>query len=176
MSIPSDNPFCTTAGTLRCAVWSYGLRNPYTFAVQPGTGRIHINDVGQSTWEEINLGVAGANYGWPATEGPTTTAGVTAPLFAYKHPPATPATAGFFTGCAITGGAFYPGSGPFPAAYRGSYFFADYCSQWVGRLDPVNGAAYAFGAVGGSPVDLRVGIDGALYVLQQTGITRFSAP
>jgi streptogramin lyase len=87
---------------------------------------------------------------------------------------------GFFTGCAITGGAFYPDSGgtsPFPVAYRGSYFFADYCSQWIGRIDGANGnAAYAFGAVGGSPVDLRVGADGALYVLTRSGISRFSAP
>jgi hypothetical protein len=37
--------------------------------VQPGTGRIFINDVGQSAWEEINDGIAGANYGWPSTEG-----------------------------------------------------------------------------------------------------------
>ena len=178
-SIPDTNPFCTTAATLRCAVWAYGLRNPYTFAVQPGTGRMHINDVGASTWEEINLGAAGTNYGWPATEGPTTAAGVTAPLFAYRHsdtvPPGT-GPGGFFTGCAITGGAFYPDSGPFPAAYRGSYFFADFCSQWIGRFDLANGAAYAFGAAGGSPVDLRVGVDGALHVLTRSGITRFSTP
>ena len=69
-SIPADNPYCNTPATLRCAVWARGLRNPFTFAVQPGTGRMHINDVGQNTWEEINLGVPGANYGWPATEGP----------------------------------------------------------------------------------------------------------
>lgn len=178
-TIPADNPFCTTAATLRCAIWAYGLRNPYTFAMQPGTGRPYINDVGAGTWEEINIGAAGANYGWPATEGPTTAAGVTAPLFAYRHsdtvPPGT-GPGGFFTGCAITGGAFYPDSGPFPTAYRGGYFFADFCSQWIGRFDLANGAAYAFGAVGDSPVDLRVGADGALHVLTRGGITRFSAP
>src|SRR5215470_2726619 len=42
-SIPSDNPFCAT-NELRCAVWALGLRNPFTFAFQPGTGRMHIND------------------------------------------------------------------------------------------------------------------------------------
>ena len=47
-TIPSDNPFCTTQGNLACAVWAYGLRNPFTLAVQPGTGRIHINDVGST--------------------------------------------------------------------------------------------------------------------------------
>ena len=70
-TIPTDNPYYATQSGLARAVWASGLRNPFTFAVQPGTGRIHINDVGQDTWEEINLGVAGANYGWPYSEGPT---------------------------------------------------------------------------------------------------------
>ena len=69
-TIPTDNPYYATQSGLARAVWASGLRNPFTFAVQPGTGRIHINDVGQDTWEEINLGVAGANYGWPSSEGP----------------------------------------------------------------------------------------------------------
>jgi glucose/arabinose dehydrogenase len=177
LSIPTDNPFCKTANTLKCAIWAYGLRNPYTFAVQPGTGHIHINDVGENTWEEIDFGTAGANYGWPATEGPTTAAGVTAPLFAYKHPPATPAETGFFTGRAIAGGTFYPSIGTFPATYWGNYFFADYSSAFIGRLDVANGnAAYSFGSVSGNPVDMLVGTDGALYVLTQTGIVKFTPP
>ncbi|MBC7995119.1 MAG: PQQ-dependent sugar dehydrogenase [Rhizobacter sp.] len=177
-SIPSDNPFCTTAGTLRCAIWARGLRNPFTFAVRPSDGRIHINDVGGNEWEEINLGVPGANYGWPATEGPTNAAGVTGPLYAYDHDDS-PASGGggFFDGCAITGGAFYPASGPFPAAYRGSYFFTDFCTPVIGRVDLANGnAAYAFGLAPSWPVGMLTGLDGALYVLTQAGITRFSAP
>lgn len=179
-SIPGDNPFCTSA-LQRCAVWARGLRNPFTFAVQPGSGRIHVNDVGQGTWEEINLGAPGANYGWPASEGPDNiTSGVTAPLFAYRHSNASPpgsGPGGFFVGFAIAGGAFYPASGSFPASHRGNYFFADYVSHWVARLDLANGnAAYAFATVQGSPVDMRVGSDGALYVLTTGGITRISAP
>jgi glucose/arabinose dehydrogenase len=179
-SIPPDNPFCTTAGQLKCAIWARGLRNPFTFAVQPVTGKIHINDVGQSTWEEIDVGTAGANYGWPATEGATSSTGVIAPLFAYKHSAAAPAgsgAGGFFVGFCIAGGAFYPDSGPFPAAYRGGYFFADYVSRFVARLDPANGnAAYAFASLQGSPVDMRVGADGALYVLTRGSITRIGVP
>jgi glucose/arabinose dehydrogenase len=179
-TIPGDNPFCTTQGNPACAVWAYGLRNPFTFAVQPGTGRIHINDVGEGTWEEINLGAAGANYGWPNTEGPTAAAGITAPLLAYRHsatnPPGT-GPGGFFTGCAITGGAFYPESGPFPAAYRGSYFYADLCTAFVARVDLANdNATYAFGAVSGNPVDMLVADDGALLVLTRGNIVRFSSP
>jgi glucose/arabinose dehydrogenase len=176
-SIPSDNPFCTTAGNLNCAIWARGLRNPFTFAVRANDGRIHINDVGQATWEEINVGVAGANYGWPATEGPTTASGVTAPLFAFDHDGGADNTAGFFSGCSIIGGAFYPDSGAFPPAYRGSYYFTDFCNAAVGRIDLATGnAAYAFGSVSGSPVGMLVANDGALLVLTQGGITRFSAP
>ena len=180
-SIPADNPFCTTQGNLACAVWVYGLRNPFTFAFQPGSGRMHINDVGQDTWEEIDLGAPGANYGWPASEGPANvTAGVTAPLFAYKHSAASPpgsGPGGFFVGFAITGGAFYPDSGPFPTAYRGNYFFADFVNRFVARLDLANSnAAYAFANLNGDPVDILAGIDGALYVLTRGSVTRISSP
>ncbi len=44
-----------------------------------------INDVGQNTWEEINDGIAGANYGWPTTEGPTTNPSFRSPVYAYQH-------------------------------------------------------------------------------------------
>ena len=100
-SIPTDNPFFSQATGMNRAIWALGLRNPFTFAFQPGTGRMFINDVGQNTWEEINEGVAGANYGWPDTEGPTSDPRFRAPLYAYPHGAGTP------TGCAITGGAFY---------------------------------------------------------------------
>ena len=179
-SIPADNPFFPTQSGLARAIWAYGLRNPYTFAVQPGTGRIHINDVGQNTWEEIDVGVAGANYGWPNSEGPdNVVAGVTAPLFAYKHSAAAPAGSGpggFFTGFAIAGGTFYPASGAFPAGYRDQYYFADFVSRFVGRYDAANDAAYAFAALSGAPVDMLVGGDGALYVLTRGGVTRISSP
>jgi glucose/arabinose dehydrogenase len=180
-SIPSDNPHYATQSGLARAIWASGLRNPFTFAVQPGTGRIHINDVGENTWEEINLGTAGANYGWPATEGPTNAAGITAPLFAYRHDPTTPpgsGPGGFFTGQSIAGGAFYPASGgSFPAVYRGGYFFGDFVRQIVGRLDPANGnAAYAFATLQDNPVDMLVGQDGALYVLTRSNVIRIAPP
>ena len=83
----------------------------------------------------------------------------------------------FFVGFAIAGGAFYPDSGPFPVGYRGQYYFADFVSKFVGRIDLANGnAAYAFAGLSGSPVDLLVGADGAVYVLTRGGVTRISAP
>ena len=179
-TIPNDNPFFATQSGIARAVWAYGLRNPYTFAFQPGSGRLHINDVGQNTWEEIDVGASGANYGWPNSEGPDNVTGnVTAPLFTYKHSAASPpgsGPGGFFTGFAITGGAFYPAAGPFPAGYRDQYYFADFVSQWVARLDLATGDAYAFAKLSGAPVDLLVGNDGALYVLTRSGVTRISSP
>ncbi len=179
-TIPDENPFVATTTGQAQAIWACGLRNPFTFAVQPGTGRIHINDVGEGTWEEINLGVPGASYGWPASEGPSNvTAGVTGPLFTYKHSATSPAGSGpggFFVGFAIAGGSFYPDAAPFPAGYRNSYYFADYVNKFIGRYDWVNNAAYAFATVSDSPVDLLTGADGALYLLTRSGITRISAP
>ena len=58
-SIPTDNPFFNQATGNNRSIWALGLRNPFTFAFQPGTGRLFINDVGQNTWEEINDGIAG---------------------------------------------------------------------------------------------------------------------
>jgi glucose/arabinose dehydrogenase len=164
-SIPSDNPFFnSTTGNSR-AIWALGLRNPYTFTFQPGTGRMLINDVGENTWEEIDEGVAGSNYGWPTTEGPTSDPRFRSPSFWYGH--GSSAT----TGCAITGGAFYnPPAASFPPDYVGDYFFADFCSGWIRKLDPANGnsvAAFATGAA--SPVDLLVGSDGLLYYLTRGG-------
>ena len=78
------------------AIWTLGLRNPFTFAIQPGTGRMFINDVGEGTWEEINDGVAGANYGWPNYEGAGGSPDFDDPVYQYSHA----------TGCAITGGVF----------------------------------------------------------------------
>src|SRR5262245_43591007 len=123
-SIPDDNPFAGTATGANRAIWALGLRNPFTFAFRPFTDTMFINDVGESTWEEINQGRAGANYGWPITEGPTMDGRFVGPLFAYTHANFD----GVIFNCAISGGAFYdPSVHTFPAEFTGSYFFADLC-------------------------------------------------
>ena len=167
-SIPSDNPFVAQTTGVNRAIWALGLRNPYTTAVQPGTGRMFVNDVGQDTWEEINEGSRAANYGWPVTEGPTSDTRYRSPFYAYQH------NTGTVTGCAVTGGAFYnPPAATFPAEYVGDYFFADFCGNWIKRLDPATGVVTNFVAETNSePIDLRVGPDGALYYLaRNTGGT-----
>ena len=56
--MPADNPFYDGAGPNVDAIWARGLRNPFRFSIDPPTGRMFIGDVGQSTREEVNLGVA----------------------------------------------------------------------------------------------------------------------
>ncbi len=163
-TIPTDNPFFNTATGNNRAIWTLGLRNPFTFAFQPGSARMFINDVGQNAFEEINDGVAGANYGWPSSEGPTTNTSHRGPVFFYGH------GAGPTTGCAITGGAFYnPSARTFPIEYEGKYFFADFCSGWIRQLDTSTNNSSDFATGFSSPVDLRTGPDGALYVLARGG-------
>lgn len=163
-TIPTDNPFYNTATGDNRAIWSLGLRNPFTFAFQPGTGRMFINDVGEATWEEINEGAAGANYGWPGIEGPragqTPPANYRDPLYAYRHGSAA------FQGRAIAGGAFYnPVSTLFPAEYTGDYFFGDNVNNWINVYDPVSGTVSEFARGTVRPVDLRVAGDGSLFYL-----------
>ena len=159
-SIPSDNPFFNVATGANRSIWALGLRNPFTFAFQRGTGRLFINDVGAGTWEEINDGIAGSNYGWPDSEGPTSNPAFRSPLFAYQHGNTST------TGCAIAGGAFYnPLNVQFPSSFVGKYFFADLCGGWIRTFDPATGTAASFASGIVQPVDLKVGADGSLYYL-----------
>ncbi len=147
--IPASNPF-QGAGTARCNVtgrttagnrcqetFAWGLRNPFRFAFDPNAAstRFYVNDVGQGVWEEIDLGQAGADYGWNVREGPCANgsetncgpppAGMTNPIYAYSHSA---------TGCAaITGGAFVP-NGAWPASYDGAYLYGDYTCGKIFQL------------------------------------------
>ncbi len=141
-SIPSDNPAYTTAKGLNRAIYAVGLRNPYTVAVQPGTGVIYINDVGEMSFEEIDQLKPRANFGWPNAEGfKGQKKGQTAPVYAYSHNDADTNPAG----TAVIGGAFYNVAQPsFPAQYAGKYFFADYHNGWIKTLDTQTHQATSF--------------------------------
>jgi glucose/arabinose dehydrogenase len=163
-SIPADNPFVGQTSGINQAIWARGLRNPFNFAIDRSNGRIHLNDVGENTWEEVNHAIAGANFGWPQTEGPNPpgVAGVRYPIHAYQN-------AG--SNCAITGAAFYrPVTANFPAEYAGRYFFGDFCGGFIRMLSPPNFATSAGFATGiSSLVDIQVAPDGALYYLARGG-------
>ena len=159
-SIPADNPFLSQTTGINQAIWARGLRNPFNFAIDRTDGRIHVNDVGQDSWEEVNHAIAGANFGWPATEGnnPPGVAGVRYPVHTYQN-------AGSF--CAITGAAFYrPTTAVFPAEYLGRYFFGDYCGGFIRMLSPPNySSSLDFASGISSLVDIQTHPDGSLYYL-----------
>ena len=164
-SVPSGNPF--TGGTSqRQRVWEYGMRNPYTLSIQPGTGRIFVNDVGQNTWEEINdCTIGGLNYGWPTAEGNSSNPAFTNPIYAYAH------GGGIGFGCAITGGTFFnPASTNYPSEYTGRYFFLDFCNNWIDMLtlSGSTGTRSNFASsIAGSPVGMATGPDGNIYFLSR---------
>ncbi len=152
-SIPEDNPFVDkTKGKYR-SIWAIGLRNPFTFAVSPQSGELFINDVG-GEYEEVNRGVAGANYGWPVVDhGPTQDTRFHGPVHHYRQ-------------ASISGGDFCPTESSWPRSYQERFFFADFVHGWIKVLDqadPSHADDFAMGLT--RPVDLRFARDGSLYVL-----------
>jgi glucose/arabinose dehydrogenase len=77
-AIPSDNPFIGASShrgqpvdpkTVRTEVWATGMRNPWRFSFDPAKGTCFAGDVGQNLFEEIDVVVAGGDYGWSIVEG-----------------------------------------------------------------------------------------------------------
>jgi hypothetical protein len=137
--------------------------------------RFFVNDVGQGTREEIDLGQAGADYGWNCKEGTLVTGacssvppGVVDPVFDYGRG-AVPGTTA--SGCAsITGGAFVP-NGIWPASYDGTYLFADFVCGWIFRLSaggPYAAADFATSLGGSSATSLTFGPHGPTQALYYT--------
>lgn len=161
-SVPTGNPF--TGSDKKRRIWAYGLRNPFTFAIQRSTGKLFINDVGKDTWEEINNGTTGGkNFGWPTAEGASSNTSFTNPVYAYAH------GTGDGKGCAITGGVFFnPSTTNYPPQYIGKYFFQDLCNGWINTLDitttPATRSPFAT-SIGSNALGLDVGTDGNIYFL-----------
>jgi len=129
--IPADNPFVNKGG--RDEIWAYGLRNPWKFSFDKLSGKLFCADVGQDTWEEIDIIEKGGNYGWKIMEGNhcfeswgnCNKTGLKLPIAEYNHS----------TGKCIIGGYIYRGEA---GAFAGRYFFGD----WTGKLfmlTPVSG-------------------------------------
>ncbi|MBI3449925.1 MAG: PQQ-dependent sugar dehydrogenase [Acidobacteria bacterium] len=157
-SIPSDNPFVSDPNA-RPEVWALGFRNAWRFMFQPVTGNLFLGDVGDVTWEELDVILKGQDYGWPLVEGPAPpgVAGMTYPIYSYNHNG---------TGAAIIGGDFM-NTLNFPAQYNGNFFYADYALKVVYRmqLDSNNLPTSVEEFATNLPfiTHVRVGPDGALY-------------
>ena len=139
--IPADNPFVGRAGAAP-EIWAYGLRHPQQFSWD-ARGRMFLTDIGQDQVEELNIGVAGANYGWRLREGTFATAhGVPGGGFGpvYSRPGVDPtdfvypvAQYDHDEGYAIGGGFVYAGAGI--PALRGKYVFTDFVRGRVFVVD-----------------------------------------
>ncbi|HET9666298.1 MAG TPA: PQQ-dependent sugar dehydrogenase, partial [Desertimonas sp.] len=168
-TIPTDNPFYDGGGPNVDSIWARGLRNPFRAFYDGPTGRYFVGDVGGNDYstakEEINLGVAGANYAWPNCEG-NCGSPYQDPLYSYPHNG---------RDSAVVSGFVYRGS-QYPSSFVGSYFFADYTQNWIRRMTlDANGnvvGVFPFEPPDGSLdgpygdiVDLVQGPDGALYYI-----------
>ncbi len=126
--IPADNPFVGSGGGERPEIFAYGLRNPWRISYDPVGGKIWAGDVGQASYEEIDIITNGGNYGWDCREG----------MHAYTGPPGGPSAAcatasGLIDpvyeyprsdGQSISGGYVY--RGPTLTSLTGRYVYADY--------------------------------------------------
>jgi len=141
-----DNPYYTGNGADNASrVWVLGLRNPFRFCLDPGSGspeRIYTGDVGWGTWEEVNRATKGLNFGWPCWEGIATCKQYynnnpfglchdatlfTKPLIYWHH--TDPKNIGYI-GSASAGVCIYNGT-EYPSKYRGRLFYADYANSWI---------------------------------------------
>jgi glucose/arabinose dehydrogenase len=131
-AIPKDNPFVDKEGA-RPEIYAYGLRNIWRMAFDRKTGKLWASDVGQNLYEEIDLIVAGGNYGWNLREGlhPFGPKGVgprkdlIEPIWEYHHD----------VGKSLTGGLVYRGT-RLPDL-EGAYVYGDYVTSriWALRYD-----------------------------------------
>ncbi|MBL9172951.1 MAG: PQQ-dependent sugar dehydrogenase [Verrucomicrobiales bacterium] len=180
-SVPTNNPFAATPDA-QAAVFTVGHRQPWSLDLDAPTGFILLAENGgdlSDDYEEVNRIVPGANFGWPRVFGDSWSTrtrtnrveGFVAPWFSYKRN----------TGASCTGAILYRAprdGGGFPAKYHGSLFYSDFARKSVrsAPVDPVTGKpgeseAFLQGGAAG-PVALRLGPDGALYLLTHGGATK----
>ncbi|MFI6083769.1 PQQ-dependent sugar dehydrogenase [Streptomyces sp. NPDC051217] len=176
-AIPADNPFVGDPNA-KDEIWSYGLRNPWRFSFDSGTGDMLIGDVGQSEWEEIDWASAnsggGENYGWASMEGNHPFRGGTEPA---NHVPPVHEYDRNGLGCSVTGGFVYRGDAI--PDLKGNYVYSDYCDGTIRTLKIENGAVTGQGDLGVNPgevVSFVQGGDRELYVLTLGGsVSRIDA-
>lgn len=162
-SIPPDNPFTQTSG-YRGEIWALGLRNPWRFSFEPGTGDLYIGDVGQNSREEIDfqpaLSQGGENYGWRILEGSQcfNPAPGCLPPNSYVPPVA---EYDHSLGCSVSGG-YVSG---------GVYFYGDFCSGRIWGMKRA-GLGWESALLYQAPFGISTfgkGKDGDLYVTDYGG-------
>lgn len=135
--VPPDNPFVGQAG-IRPEIWASGFRNPWRFSFDGSTGRLFVADVGQSSFEEVDIVTKGGNYGWNIMEGlhcfeppaGCATAGLELPIVEYNHG----------EGSSVTGGFIYRGSAM--TELQGRYLFGDFITGRIWSLEEDTSGAW----------------------------------
>lgn len=134
-TVPSTNPFFDSTGTVQREIYAWGLRNPWRCSFDPVTGLLWAADVGQYSWEEIDIIENGKNYGWRCYEGfhEFNTSGCNYPEYVFpvwEYPHGAE--------CSITGGYVYRGATV--PELTGKYIYGDYCSRkiWALEYDGIN--------------------------------------
>jgi glucose/arabinose dehydrogenase len=183
-AIPKDNPFANRAAGARGEIWAYGLRNVWRIAFDRQTSLLWAGDVGQDTWEEIDIIERGGNYGWnlregkhqfasrenPKSKGSPPRPDLIEPIWEYHHD----------VGKSVTGGNVYRGKKV--PELQGAYLYADYVTGQVSALwyDHENKQVTANRTIQpkGMPV-MSFGEDddgGTYFVTQNGGIFTFASP
>jgi glucose/arabinose dehydrogenase len=159
----AGNPYLGD-GTKEPRIWAHGFRNPFRFSFRPSNGSLYVGDVGSSgaqDREELNVVVAGGNYGWPDAEGTTIynppCTGCLPPVFDYPRA----------TGTTIIGGAFVTGNA-YPSFLQGRYVFGDNGASWIRYLEfdsdnALVGGLQNFATSAEGPVAFHQGLDGYVY-------------
>jgi glucose/arabinose dehydrogenase len=197
--IPTDNPLAATDLATACGapgdalsasvrapprkeIWAWGFRNPWRFWFDPRTGNLWVGDVGEVTYEEIDIARVGKHHGWPWREGPhgwpasrcaevvPESGPCVDPLYHCRHGDAADGIDGDCE--SITGGLIVDAPS-WPAAERGRYVFADNVNGriWSVAVDAarsaiVPGTRREIARVpDGAPVSLREGPEGEPYVV-----------
>ena len=172
-SVPRDNPFVGKPGVLP-EIWTYGMRSPEGLAYDPRTGRLWQNDHGPRGGDELNIVEKGKDYGWPTVargiDYPGTPIGVTRkdgmeePIY-FWDPVIAPSGLAFYTGTL------------FPQ-WKNSMFVGGLRGALLDRLEIVNDKVVAeeplLAELNSRIRDVRVGPDGAVYVLTDSGTPTMS--
>jgi len=165
--IPASNPFVQSMDGKRKEIFAYGLRNPWRFSFDFFTKELWVADVGQDSFEEINIVENGDNLGWKLYEGfqshhnpfgvPPTS--LKQPLFTYNPT----------QGSSITGGYVYRGD-KLKSLY-GYYVYTDFSSGRVWKLKKEQGRGTEVQEIENVPMPASFGQDakGELYILSFTG-------
>jgi glucose/arabinose dehydrogenase len=131
-AIPLSNPFTdSTNSEVKKEIFAWGMRNPWRCSFDPVTGWLIAGDVGQGSWEEIDVIFNGKNYGWRCYEGNHTynTAGCNYPEYI---PPVWEYSSSSGSECSVTGGYIYRGANV--PQLQGKYIYGDYCSNKIWAL------------------------------------------